>query len=82
MLLRAMLPAMRAACSATGALTAAELTAWRARDALQGRQVEAPVAGEVTGVSASGALLVRTASGAIVPAVQGSVRLASPMLQE
>jgi hypothetical protein len=44
--------------------------------------VEAPVAGEVTGVSASGALLVRTASGAIVPAVQGSVRLASAPLQE
>ena len=81
-LLTAMLPAMRAACAATGALTPAELTAWRARDALQGRQVEAPVAGEVTGVSASGALLVRTASGVPVPVVQGSVRLASAVLQE
>jgi BirA family biotin operon repressor/biotin-[acetyl-CoA-carboxylase] ligase len=81
-LLTAILPAMRAACAATGALTPAELTAWRARDALEGRRVEAPVAGEVTGVSASGALLVRTASGAIVSAVQGSVRLASAPLQE
>jgi BirA family biotin operon repressor/biotin-[acetyl-CoA-carboxylase] ligase len=80
--LTAMLPAMRAACAATGALTPADLTAWRARDVLQGRLVEAPVAGEVIGVSASGALLVRTASGTIMPAVQGGVRLASALLQE
>jgi BirA family biotin operon repressor/biotin-[acetyl-CoA-carboxylase] ligase len=81
-LLTAMLPAMRAACAATGALTPSELTAWRARDALQGRRVEAPEAGEVAGVSASGALLVRTTSGVLVPVVQGSVRFASAVLQE
>jgi BirA family biotin operon repressor/biotin-[acetyl-CoA-carboxylase] ligase len=81
-LLTAMLPAMRTACAATGALTPAELTAWRARDALQGRRVEAPEAGEVVGVSVSGALLVRRASGVLVPVVQGSVRLATAVLQE
>ena len=58
-----LVPALRAAASARGALTGAELEAWHERDAARGRRCTDPAAGEVTGIGAHGELLVLTADG-------------------
>jgi BirA family biotin operon repressor/biotin-[acetyl-CoA-carboxylase] ligase len=58
-----LVPALRAAASARGALTDAELDAWHERDAARGRRCTVPAAGEVTGIGARGELLVLTADG-------------------
>ncbi|BAH38576.1 MAG TPA: biotin--[acetyl-CoA-carboxylase] ligase [Gemmatimonas aurantiaca] len=55
--------AMRLAAAGTGPLSARECAAWDARDLARGRRVVAPVAGEVTGVSPTGAVRIRDDAG-------------------
>jgi BirA family transcriptional regulator, biotin operon repressor / biotin---[acetyl-CoA-carboxylase] ligase len=50
-----------------------ELVAFAQRDALRGRPVQAPMPGTADGITATGALLVRTAAGAIHECVAGVV---------
>lgn len=57
--LRALLPAIRAATLLRGALTPAELETFAARDLALGRTCIEPVPGVVEGIAADGALLVR-----------------------
>ena len=58
-LLRVMIPAMRAAAQRKGVLTDREIALWRERDLAVGRRITAPLNGEVSGIGADGALLVR-----------------------
>ena len=58
-LLRVMIPAMRAAAQRNGVLTDGEIAHWRERDLAVGRRITAPLSGEVMGIGADGALLVR-----------------------
>lgn len=51
-------PAMRRAATADGALTPNELSAYAARDWARGRRAVAPVSGTVRGITSAGALLV------------------------
>lgn len=61
--LRAIVPAIRAAASRAGSLDAQELERWRRRDLAAGRACAEPLEGVVQGIGADGALLVRTVSG-------------------
>jgi BirA family biotin operon repressor/biotin-[acetyl-CoA-carboxylase] ligase len=61
--LEALVPALRAAAAARGALTDDEVAAYAARDALAGRRVSAPVPGVVLGILPTGELRVRGADG-------------------
>jgi len=63
--LAAMVPAVREAAAARGALTAAELHEYARRDWAIGRRCRSPAAGVVRGIDARGALLVRTAAGEV-----------------
>jgi BirA family transcriptional regulator, biotin operon repressor / biotin---[acetyl-CoA-carboxylase] ligase len=58
-LLRAVVPVVRAALQGGAVLSATELDAWHSRDFAAGRRIVAPVAGQVRGIAADGALLVR-----------------------
>lgn len=58
-----LVPAMRAAAAARGALTASELDEFATRDYAAGRACIDPVPGEVRGISPAGELLVHTAAG-------------------
>jgi BirA family biotin operon repressor/biotin-[acetyl-CoA-carboxylase] ligase len=58
-----LIPAVRAAAAARGALTAGELEEFAARDFAIGRACIDPVPGEVRGITAAGELLVDTATG-------------------
>ena len=58
-----LVPAIRAAAAARGALTPSEVDEFATRDMAFGRACIDPVPGEVRGITASGELLVRTASG-------------------
>jgi BirA family transcriptional regulator, biotin operon repressor / biotin---[acetyl-CoA-carboxylase] ligase len=62
--LAAVVGAVRAACAAEGALTPDEMRRYQARDVLAGRRIESPARGTVTGIDASGALLIDTERGA------------------
>ncbi|MGH7626743.1 MAG: biotin--[acetyl-CoA-carboxylase] ligase [Gemmatimonadaceae bacterium] len=62
-ILSALVPAIRAAAQAPGALTPDELAAWHARDAGRGRRCREPVAGDVVGIDRTGSLLVRVPDG-------------------
>ena len=75
--LAALVPALRAAMRATGALDDAELAAYARRDVARGRWCDAPVAGVVAGLRADGALLVETEWGE-QPITQGSLTFAAP----
>lgn len=55
-------PALRAAAGCAGALSAAEIDAFAARDLAAGRRCVEPVDGTVVGIDASGALLVGVGS--------------------
>lgn len=73
-------PVIRAVCSAGqqgGALTAAELGAWAARDWLLGRRLSAPVAGVAAGLAPDGALRVTTDAGETSLVRAGTVELAT-----
>jgi len=61
--LAALVPAVRTAASARGALTESELDAYARRDWAHGRRCRAPIAGIVRGIDASGALPVYTGAG-------------------
>jgi len=74
-LARAIVEALLPLADAPPQLTAAEQRAFERRDWLRGRRLAAPEAGLAAGVSADGALLVRTAGG-MVEARAGSVALA------
>ena len=58
--LAAIVAGIRAAAAATGHLSPAEKERFQARDALRGKRIVEPVAGTVTGIESSGALLVMT----------------------
>jgi BirA family biotin operon repressor/biotin-[acetyl-CoA-carboxylase] ligase len=58
-----LLPALRAAAQARGALSPAELSAFAARDLARGRRCTEPGAGTVRGLTPSGELVVHTGAG-------------------
>jgi len=58
--LTSLVPALRAACSGSGALDADELRAFDGRDIAKGRRCTEPAPGHVAGVNAHGELLVDT----------------------
>ncbi len=62
--LERLVPALRSAASATGALRSDELRRFAARDYARGRRCSQPVVGVVQGIDAEGALRVTTAAGA------------------
>lgn len=70
-----LLPALRAAGGAEGALTDAELRAFRGRDWVRGRALIAPAAGVAAGISARGALVIDTPAGPVERS-SGSIILA------
>jgi BirA family biotin operon repressor/biotin-[acetyl-CoA-carboxylase] ligase len=72
--LQALVPALRAAARASGALDDSELEEYAARDMARGQRCTAPVTGVVQGIDARGSLLVRTAS-AVIPFRSGSLVL-------
>jgi BirA family biotin operon repressor/biotin-[acetyl-CoA-carboxylase] ligase len=72
--LGALIPAVRAAAAAPGALDAPELHEFERRDWALGRRCVAPVAGIVRGIDARGGLLVRTSAGEVA-ARSGSLLL-------
>lgn len=67
-----LVPAILKACSRTGVLTAAELSAFASRDIARGREITEPIAGFVAGIDESGALLVESA-GVVQPVRSGSL---------
>ena len=73
--LAALVPAIRAAGAARGALTARELRDFEHRDWARGRRCTSPNTGVVLGIDARGALLVRTSTGEVA-ARSGSLVLA------
>lgn len=76
-LLEALVPPMRAAASATGALVAAELRDYGVRDLARGLPCREPAVGTIVGIAATGELLVR--SGDAVGAYRsGSLVIAMP----
>ena len=68
-----LVPALRRASAARGALVPHELTEWAARDIAIDRACTSPVAGVVAGLSPDGALLVRDDTGRIHAARGGSL---------
>ncbi|HEV7703438.1 MAG TPA: biotin--[acetyl-CoA-carboxylase] ligase [Gemmatimonadaceae bacterium] len=72
--LASLIPAVRTAAAARGALAAPELHEFERRDWALGRRCIAPVAGIVRGIDARGALLVRTNAGEVA-ARSGSLLL-------
>lgn len=76
-LLTAVVPALRRAAARRGPLGHDECAAWEVRDALRGREVDAPVAGEVRGISPDGAVLIVDATGAVHAVRSGSLVPAS-----
>jgi BirA family biotin operon repressor/biotin-[acetyl-CoA-carboxylase] ligase len=63
LVLAELIPAIRAAASARGTLSAQELDAYRARDFARGKRCLTPADGVVEGIAESGELLIRTTSG-------------------
>jgi hypothetical protein len=53
-----LIPALRAAARARGALSAAELERWASRDVAAGRLCRTPVPGRVRGLAADGSLII------------------------
>jgi BirA family biotin operon repressor/biotin-[acetyl-CoA-carboxylase] ligase len=71
--LAALVPALRRAAAARGALAAQELSDWAARDVAAGRACVSPERGTVQGITADGALLVTTAAGGMSSVRGGSL---------
>lgn len=69
-----LVPALRAAARARGALTTAELEAWAARDHAAGRRCRLPMSGRVRGLAPDGSLIVER-DGATALARTGSLVL-------
>ena len=71
-----LVPALRAAMSATGPLTETELNEFAARDLAAGRTCTSPLVGTARGITAAGELVVETADGT------RSVRAGSLVLED
>ena len=69
-----LVPAIRAAATARGHLTDAELSEFAARDMARGRRCREPVSGIVAGIALDGALLIDTPDG-VKRVVEGSLVL-------
>jgi biotin-(acetyl-CoA carboxylase) ligase len=69
--------ALRGMALDTGRLSTGELDRFAQRDWLRGRTIREPLVGNVTGVGADGALLVRTPSGSDMSLRSGTVELAT-----
>lgn len=67
-----LLPALRAAAFATGALGAGELEDFARRDLAVGRMLAEPMAGTARGITADGALLIES-NGSLTPVRAGSL---------
>lgn len=63
----------------TGELHSHELDQYARRDIARGREISSPVAGTILGISERGALLVRLATGTLVPVLAGSIVFSSPL---
>ena len=74
-----LVPALRRAASATGHLTADELSRWTERDVARGRSVSAPSHGTVDGVAPTGELLVRSGDGSVARHRTGTLTFAEPL---
>lgn len=72
-LLELVATAVADASRTAGALSAEELASFAQRDALRGRRVSAPMPGTAEGITATGALSVRTATGSVHECVAGVV---------
>ncbi len=70
---------LRSLAPGIGTLSASELAELRKRDWLYGRLLRQPVAGQAAGISAEGALLVRSPDGRTVPLRTGTVELAETL---
>ena len=68
-----LVPAIRRACAARGALLPHERSAWEARDLAVGRACLSPIEGVVAGLAPDGALLVRALDGTVATARGGSL---------
>jgi biotin-(acetyl-CoA carboxylase) ligase len=66
LVLSELIPAMRSAAAATGALSARELAAFAERDVARGRKCREPEPGTVIGIDARGGLIVAGAHGETV----------------
>jgi BirA family transcriptional regulator, biotin operon repressor / biotin---[acetyl-CoA-carboxylase] ligase len=73
-----LLPALRAAASASRHLTTDELARWSARDVTWHRGVVAPAVGRAAGISAAGELLIEGEDGIVSRHRTGSLTLADP----
>jgi len=73
-----LVPVLRAAASARGALSAPELAQYAVRDVARGKRCRAPADGVVEGIGEGGELLVQTESG-LQRYVSGSLELQSPL---
>jgi BirA family biotin operon repressor/biotin-[acetyl-CoA-carboxylase] ligase len=71
-----LVPAVRAAASAESVLSARELERFALLDAVRNRRCRAPVEGVASGITADGALIIRTATG------EQAVRSGSLVLEE
>jgi BirA family biotin operon repressor/biotin-[acetyl-CoA-carboxylase] ligase len=71
-----LIPAMRAAAAAGSVLTARELERFAERDAVRGRRCREPQPGVASGITADGALIIRTDHG------ERAVRSGSLVLEE
>ncbi len=67
------------AASLTGELHVDELDQYARRDIARGREISSPAVGTIHGISSRGALLVRLATGAVVPVIAGSIVFSSPL---
>jgi BirA family biotin operon repressor/biotin-[acetyl-CoA-carboxylase] ligase len=72
-MLQALLPPMRRAAAARGALSPAECAQWAARDLAHGRDITAPIVGRAAGIDATGALLVTAPDGTVRAVRSGSL---------
>lgn len=61
--LRAIVPALRAAVALRGPLSEAELARWNERDLARGRSCVEPIPGRVSGIGADGAIHIETPAG-------------------
>ena len=77
--LERVVPALRAAATASRHLGPEELRRWRERDIARDRAVTSPVLGTVAGISAEGELLVTGADGRTTSHRTGSLTFAEPL---
>lgn len=74
--LERLVPALRAAATASRHLSDGELVRWRARDLAVDRDIDTPQRGRVRGIQADGQLLVASPEGVVSPHRTGSITFA------